>query len=187
MRWFKARPSRPFGAAYFLDRQRLQWNADNWSFSEAREVIPQPQLQPITSKETRRCQQTVQLGRAPRKPLHFWAILFLTRFKKKKKNWMRLSPVLFSFWKTACLLFKPFGLRNMQLKLTPQTVLERLSFPSFFVFPRKEKKRTGWVLRGLSQQQINFRDSALLRMAQYECCQCDFSSRIFKKKRQARK
>lgn len=54
---------------------------------------------------------------------------------------MRLSPVLFSFWKTACLLFKPFGLRNMQLKFTPQTVLERLSFPSFFVFPWKEKKK----------------------------------------------
>ena len=68
VRWFKARPSRPFGAAISLVRQRTMWNADNWSFNEAREVIPQPQLQPVTSKEIRRCLQIAQLSRATRKP-----------------------------------------------------------------------------------------------------------------------
>ena len=68
VRWFKALPSRPFGAANSLVRQRTLWNADNWSLFEAREVIPQPQLQPITSKETRRRMQSAQASRAPRKP-----------------------------------------------------------------------------------------------------------------------
>ena len=68
MRWFKALPSRPFGAANSLVRQRTLRSADNWGLSEAREVIPQPQPQPITSKETRRCMQAAQVSRAPRKP-----------------------------------------------------------------------------------------------------------------------
>ena len=60
-------------------RQRMLWNADNWSLHEAREVIPQPQLQPITSKEIRKCLQSAQSSRAPRKP-------FLFYFSKKKKD-----------------------------------------------------------------------------------------------------
>ena len=93
VRWFKALPSRPFGPANFPRSATNARNADNWSLIEAREVIPQPQLQPITSKEIRRCLQYAQLCRAPRKPFLQFCVLGSTgdckerkKETKKKKN-----------------------------------------------------------------------------------------------------
>ena len=49
-------------------------------------MIPQPQLQPIKSKGTRRCQQIARLSRAPRKPFAFWLRLENTKKKNTRKK-----------------------------------------------------------------------------------------------------
>ena len=67
-RSFKALPSRQFGTAPPIDWQQSTGLQIIEASTSAREVIPQPKLQPNLSKETRRRWQFALLSRAPRKP-----------------------------------------------------------------------------------------------------------------------
>lgn len=67
-RWFKALPSRQFGTALPIGWQQSKGLQIIEASTQAREVIPQPKLQPNLSKETRRRWQFALLSRAPRKP-----------------------------------------------------------------------------------------------------------------------
>ena len=130
-------------------------NADNWSLIEAREVIPQPQLQPITSKEIRRCLQFAQSSRAPRKPFIFIARINL----QQKSHCMRVSPIVF---KIAWLFFI--------WEITPHDMRSAIyagSFPKFDFYSNELKDRIKKNLRGLSQQQLNV---GTAKVSLCECC-----------------
>ena len=74
-RSFKALPSRQFGTAPPIDWQQSTGLQIIEASTSAREVIPQPKLQPNLSKETRRRWQIALLSRAPCKP---FITIFLT-------------------------------------------------------------------------------------------------------------
>lgn len=68
VRWFKALPSRQFGPAYPPVWQQIARLQIIGALQLAREVIPQPELQPNVSQEIRRCLQYALLSRAAHKP-----------------------------------------------------------------------------------------------------------------------
>ena len=88
-RWFKALPSRQFGTALPINWQQSTGLQIIEASTQAREVIPQPKLQPNLSKEIRRCWQFALLSRAPRKPFNYrTSFLFYTPVGQT-----RVSPI----------------------------------------------------------------------------------------------
>jgi hypothetical protein len=78
-RWFKALPSGQFGPAppaIWQQTSGLQIiEVELW----AREVIPQPELQPNVSQEIRSCSQFAPMSRATHKPFNFHSLIFFLK------------------------------------------------------------------------------------------------------------